>query len=91
MQPNPNLFSYNLLFMVSLIGVWYFLVIRPKIKDQKDHQKMLDNIKKNDEVVTIGGVHGTVVNVKDKTYVVRVDDATKVEIDKSAVSRLKTN
>jgi len=50
---------------------------------------MLDNIKKNDEVVTTGGVHGTIANVKDKTFMLRVDDNVKMEINKSAISYLK--
>jgi len=49
---------------------------------------MLKNIKKNDEVVTVGGIHGTVVLVKDKTAVVRVDDNVKIEFDKESITRV---
>jgi preprotein translocase subunit YajC len=69
-----------------LIGlVFYFLVIKPQRQKQKETKQMLENIKKNDEVVTTSGIHGTVVNVKDKTVVVRVDDSVKIEFDKEAI------
>lgn len=79
-----NLFPLALIFLI-----FYFILIRPQQKQQKDFKKMLDNIKKNDAVVTTGGIHGTVVNVKEKTFLVRIDENTRVEIDKSAVARLE--
>jgi preprotein translocase subunit YajC len=89
MQPNPNAGMYNLVFMAALIGVWYFLVIRPQSAKQKEHLKMVDGLQKNDEVVTSGGIHATVVNVKEKTLVVRIDENVKMEIDKNAVAYKK--
>jgi len=50
---------------------------------------MINSIKKNDEVVTIGGIHGVVVNIKENTFIIRVDDNTKIEIDKFAIARKK--
>ena len=50
---------------------------------------MLGELKKNDEVITTGGVHGTIVNVKENTFMVRVDDNVKLEISKTAVTGLK--
>jgi len=50
---------------------------------------MVSGLKKNDQIVTMGGIHGTIVNVKDKTIVLRVDDNTRIEIDKAAVTRLE--
>jgi preprotein translocase subunit YajC len=79
-----NLFPLALIFLI-----FYFILIRPQQKQQKDFKKMLDNIKKNDVIVTMGGIHGTVVNVKEKTLLVRIDENTRVEIDKSAVARLE--
>jgi len=78
------------LFPLALIFlIFYFILIRPQQKQQKEFKKMLEALKKNDQIVTIGGVHGTIVNIKDKTLIVRVDDNTRMEIDKSAVSRLE--
>ena len=79
----------NLFPLILIFGIFYFILIRPQQKQQKEFKKMLGTLKKNDQIVTIGGVHGTIVNVKDKTFIVRVDDNTRVEIDKSAVARLE--
>lgn len=74
--------------MIIIFGIFYVLVFRPQKKEQQDKQKMRDNLKKNEEVVTAGGLHGTVVLVKEKTVVLRVDDNTKIEFDKEAVARI---
>jgi len=79
----------SLMPIIFIFGIFYFLLIRPQQKKQKAHGKMIGELKKNDEVVTNGGMHGTIVNVKDTTFVVRVDENVKVEINKSAVSYLK--
>jgi len=50
---------------------------------------MIKSLKKNDEVVTVGGIHGVIVNVKEKTFVLRVDDNTKIEVDKNSIAYLK--
>jgi preprotein translocase subunit YajC len=72
---------YLLIFLI-----FYFLVIKPQRTKQKEHRDMLGNLKKNDEIVTTGGIHGTVVLIKDKTVVVRVDDNVKIEFDKEAIA-----
>lgn len=79
----------NFMPIILIFGIFYFLLIRPQQKKQKEHQSMLKAIKKNDNVITSGGIHGTVVNVKDTTFTLRVDDNVKLEISKSAVSGLK--
>ncbi|MDR2509089.1 MAG: preprotein translocase subunit YajC [Spirochaetaceae bacterium] len=71
---------------VLIIGIFYFLIIRPQNKKQKETQKMLENLKKGDKVVTIGGIHGTISSVKEKSVVVRVDDNTKLEFTRSAIA-----
>ena len=91
MQPNasaPNAIA-SLLPIIFIFGIFYFLLIRPQQKKQKEHNKMVSELKKNDEVVTNGGVHGTVVNVKDSTIVLKVDENVKIEINTSAVAYLK--
>ena len=69
-----------------IIVVFYFLVIRPQNKKQKDAKKMLESVKKGDRVVTIGGMHGFVDAVKDDSVVLKVDDNVKIKFSKSAVS-----
>jgi preprotein translocase subunit YajC len=68
--------------------VMYFLLIRPQMKQQKDMLAMQAKLKKNDEVVTAGGLHGTVVNVKDTVVTLRVDDSVRVDVDRNAIARL---
>ena len=86
MQPNSNLGMANIFFLVFIFAIFYFMLIRPQQKQQKKHREMINNLNKNDEIVTVGGLHGTIINVKEKTFVIRVDDNVKVEVDKSAVS-----
>ena len=79
-----NLFPLALIFLI-----FYFILIRPQQKQQKEFKAMVEGLKKNDQIVTIGGVHGTIVNVKDKTFIVRADDNVRIEIDKTAVARIE--
>ena len=69
-----------------VILIFYFLIIRPQNKKQKETKKMLSALKKGDKVVSIGGIHGTVVAVKEQSTVVKVDDNIKLEFSKSAIS-----
>lgn len=83
-SPITYLFLY-----VPIIFIFYFLLIRPQKQKEKERQKMLSNINKNDEVVTSGGIHGTIVNVKDKTVILRIDDNVKIEIEKNCIACLE--
>lgn len=77
-------------FMLPVIFlIFYFIVIRPQKKQEKERQKMISGLNKNDEIITSGGIHGTIVNVKEKTVVIRVDDNAKLEIEKSSVGVIK--
>jgi preprotein translocase subunit YajC len=88
MEQGGNVF-YQLVPLIFLFAIFYFLLIRPQKKQQKQHQQMIANLKKNDQVVTSGGIHGTIVAVKDKTFMVRVDEGTRVQIDKNTIAYLK--
>ena len=57
----------NLLPLLLIFVIFYFLIIRPQKSKEKEHQSMLSSLAKNQEVVTTGGIHGTIVNVKEKT------------------------
>ena len=85
-SPNPMV---SLLPILIIFLVFYFLLIRPQQKRQKDQQKLILSLKKNDEVITAGGMHGTIVSVKDKTFILRVDENVKVEVEKSSISTIK--
>lgn len=84
-NPLVQLIPFFLIF-----AIFYFILIRPQVKAQKakerEHRDMLGALSKNDEVVTSGGIHGVVLNVKDKTVVIRVDDNVKIEVEKNCVA-----
>jgi len=71
---------------ILLFAVFYFLLIRPQQKKQKQRSAMLVQLKKGDKVVTIGGMHGTILEITDDIVVLRVNDATKITFDRSAVN-----
>ncbi|RRJ67091.1 preprotein translocase subunit YajC [Paenibacillus oralis] len=71
---------------VIMIAVFYFLLIRPQKKKQQQRNTMLNQLKKGDKIVTIGGLHGTIMEMTDDTVVIRVNDVTKLTFDRSAIS-----
>jgi preprotein translocase subunit YajC len=85
-QQSP-LISLMPIFLIFI--VFYFLLIRPQKKTQKEHAKMIENLQKNDEVITSGGMHGTIVNIQDDVVTLRVDDNARIKVQKSSISRLK--
>ena len=82
---NP-LLQFPIIPYALIILIFYFLVFKPQKDKQKQHKETLSNLKKNDQVVTSHGIHGTVVNVKDTTVVLRIDDNAKMEVDKEAIA-----
>src|SRR5665213_3028862 len=79
----------QILFMyVPILAIFYFLIIRPQRQQQKKAKELVDNLKKNDEVITSSGIHGTVVIVKEKTVVVRVDEGTRIEFLKDHIHQV---
>jgi len=87
MSQQPNMIM-QLLPMVVIFGIFYFLVIRPEKKKQKDHKDLLSALTKNDKVVTAGGMHGVIVNVKEKTVVVRVDEGCRIEFTRESIATI---
>ena len=78
--------GYSGLIMIVLIFVVFWLFfIRPQNKKQKEEQKFREALQKGDDIVTIGGIHGKVVEVKETTVLVSVDSNVKIEIEKSAI------
>ena len=76
---------------IALIGgfvlVFYFFMIRPQQKRQKEQRSFLDHIKKGDNVITIGGIHGRVHEIEDNIIILEVDNkGTKISVSKSAIS-----
>jgi len=80
-----SMFS-SLVPFIAVFVIFYFLLIRPQQKKQKETKKMLEAIKRGDKIVTIGGIKGTLAEVKKDTVIVKVDDNTKMEFLRSAIS-----
>lgn len=76
----------TILYVVVLFGILYLLLIRPQQKRQKKHRKMIEDLKVNDPVVTIGGLYGTIIKINDKTVILRVADGVRLEFQKNAIS-----
>ena len=72
--------------MLLLFAAMYFLMIAPQRKKQKEHEKMLKALQSGDDIVTTGGIYGTITNVKEDRFVVRIADNTKIEVGKSFVT-----
>ena len=83
--PNP---MAMLPMFVMVFVIFYFLVFQPQSKARKEHAKMLKELKKYDEVVTSGGIFGTVVNVKPESITLRIDENVRVEVEPSSIGRL---
>ena len=75
--------------IVFIFIIFYFLLIRPQKKVQDEHKKMIAALKKNDEVVTSGGIHGTIMNVKEAAVTLKIDDNVKIDVEKSCIARVK--
>ncbi|WP_018620031.1 preprotein translocase subunit YajC [Spirosoma luteum] len=81
---------YNVLLWVGIIGIFYFFMIRPQQKKQKDQKGFVDSLKKGDNVVTIGGMHGRIASVDATTVVLEVDRGVKMTFEKTSISREAT-
>jgi len=85
-QINPLV---NLFPLVIIFAIFYFMIIKPQRIREKQHQKMLSELNKNDEVVTTGGIHGVITNVKENTITLKIDDNVKIELEKSCIAYVK--
>jgi preprotein translocase subunit YajC len=72
--------------LVLIIVVFYFFMIRPQMKKAKDQKKFRENIAKGDKIVTIGGIHGKIVDVQETTFIIEVEGGHKLKIERNAVS-----
>jgi preprotein translocase subunit YajC len=77
---------FGMLVPLICFGViFYFLLIRPQTKKQKEHEALVKSVKTGDKVVTSGGIHGLISNIKETTVTLKVADNVKIEIEKSAI------
>ena len=77
----------SLIFLAILIGIFYFMLIRPQKKRMQAHRELVESIGPGDEIVTIGGLFGTVSAVRDEEVEIEVSPGTRLRFVKSAISR----
>ncbi|MCC6202906.1 MAG: preprotein translocase subunit YajC [Gammaproteobacteria bacterium] len=84
----PGAGAFNWIFLIGMVVVFYFFLIRPQMKRQKEHQQMLGALSKNDEAITQGGLLGKVVEVGDSFILLEVAENTRVRVQKQMVSQI---
>ncbi len=80
----------GLIMMVIIFAIFYFILIRPQQKKMKEHKKLVDELKKGDEISTAGGIYGTVEGLTPDTLTVKIAEGTKVKITRSSVAGVVT-
>ena len=78
----------TILMWVVIFGVLWFFLIRPQRKQQKDHEEMIDNLEVGDRVVTIGGIRGKIVNIKENNIRLRIASNVDIDLVKNSVGRI---
>jgi preprotein translocase subunit YajC len=81
-----GLFGNPLILMAVMVGIFYFLLIRPQQKKAKEHKALLDNLKKGDRVITGGGIIGTVVNIDDQIVNLEIADKVRIEMARPSIA-----
>ena len=81
----------ELIFFVLVFGVFWFFMIRPQVKKQKQERKFREELKKGDKVITSGGLHGKIVEVSEKTVKIDVGSSIILKFDKSGISAELSN
>ncbi|HWP82835.1 MAG TPA: preprotein translocase subunit YajC [Bacteroidota bacterium] len=92
MQPQGQDAGGSLMSTLIMFGlifvIFYFMIIRPQQKRQREREQMLNALKKGDKVVTAGGVHGTIVGIDEKTLLVQIADNVKVKVERGSISTI---
>lgn len=81
----------NIVMFLLIIVVFYFFMIRPQVKKQKEAKKFMDSIEKGSRVVTIGGIHGKIEEVRDTTVIIATEGGGKLKVEKRAISPDSSN
>ena len=76
----------SLIFLVLIFVVFYFFFIRPQVKRQKDQKKFRESLSKGQKIITIGGIHGRIVELQDTTVTIEVEGGMKLRLEKSAIA-----
>ena len=74
-----------IVFLVLIVGVFYFILIRPQQKRQKEHRQMMDELQRGDKVITAGGIYGQIETVSDENVVLKIESGATIRVAKSSV------
>lgn len=77
--------------IILIVVVFYFFMIRPQMKKQKETKKFRENLQIGDKVITIGGIHGKILEITDTTVLLSCESSTKIRFEKSAISMNSTD
>ena len=81
----------GLIMMLVIFGIFYFILIRPQQKKMKEHKKLIEGLKKDDKIVTAGGIYGVVKNASTNTLTVEIADGVRVKVSRSSVGTVLTD
>jgi preprotein translocase subunit YajC len=84
-------YVYAILPWVLIFGVFWFFLIRPQRKQQKEHEDMLNNLEVGDKIVTIGGIKGKIIKLKDDNIRLRISSNVDIDVVQKAIARLDTS
>jgi preprotein translocase subunit YajC len=86
MPPEQGNQLISLIILIVVFGaIFYFLIIRPQKKREREHRKLLQSLKRGDRVVTAGGIYGTIDKIDDDTVILSLEEGAKVRIAKSSI------
>lgn len=83
-------FLSMIVMMAIIFGIFYFLVIRPQQQQQSEHEEMIDNLKKGDRVITVGGIHGQITSLADDTLKLQVAKDFKLTVSREKIASVQT-
>ena len=79
----------SIVMLVAIVGIFYFLMIRPQQKRAKEHKNFLANLKKGDKIITSGGLYGTITGITDDSITIEIAEKVRVKVEKGTVATLQ--
>jgi len=79
----------SIIMLVAIVGIFYFLMIRPQQKRAKEHKNFLANLKKGDKIITSGGLYGTITGITDDSITIEIAEKVRVKVEKGTVATLQ--
>lgn len=86
--PGGSSALFSLIWLVVLIAIFYFLLIRPQSKRNKQRNEMLSALEVDNEVITLGGIHGTIIELGEDYAMLRINDVSVIKVERSAISNV---